>query len=81
MSPRCLEETPTEQLAWVDAMPVTYIEPGQLTSQILCGLDILIVCAYDGQVYALGNKGTPLGVPLVGGSVSFVDVSRRLDLS
>lgn len=65
-----------EDIAWVDAISIADIEPGKSRAQILAGLDILIVCANDGQVYAMSNKGTPLGVPIVGGKTIDIDVSN-----
>lgn len=58
-----------EQKAWVDAIPISEIKVGTLKSVIISGLDICLACDYDGQVYALGNKGPPLGLPLSDGSI------------
>lgn len=65
-----------EKLAWVDALDISGIAPGSLSRVVVAGLDVVVACDYDGQVYALGNKGTPLGVPLSGGSIVTSDVSQ-----
>lgn len=58
-----------EKLAWVNAAPIDELQPGFLYRRVVAGLDLVVACDFDGQVYALGNKGTPLGVPLSGGSL------------
>lgn len=58
-----------EELSWVDAIAVDEITVGALHRRVVVGLDLVFVCDNDGQVYVLGNKGTPLGTPLTGGSI------------
>lgn len=65
----------SQRLAWVDAIPIADVQPGQTYRRILSNLDICFACDEGGEIYALGNKGPPLGIPLSDGTVVTVDVS------
>lgn len=72
---KCSTELP-DDFVWVDAVEISGIDAGSLSRRVLCGLDICVACSMDGQVYAVGNKGAPLGVPLSEGSVVAIDVGE-----
>lgn len=74
LTPTCSDPV-SDEYVWVDAVQISEVDGGTLARRILCGLDVCIACANDGQVYAVGNKGTPLGVPLSEGKVVDIDVS------
>lgn len=64
-----------DKLEWVDALEISDIVVGETKRVLVTGLDICIACAQDGQVYALGNKSMPLGVPSTDGRVVDFGVS------
>lgn len=64
----CLSSA-TEDMQWVDAISTSEVSVGGLHRRLVAGLDLVFACDTDGQVYALGNKGTPLGTPLSDGRI------------
>lgn len=71
---RAVADAADSQLAWVDAIELADVQPGRAYRRVLAGLDICVACAESGEVYALANKGPPLGIPLSDGVVVSVDV-------
>ena len=55
--------------AWVQLLPTSDIEPGELKPVYTTGQNILLSCDYDGQVYASSNICPHLGTPLTDGEV------------
>lgn len=70
-------EGQSKKLAWVDAIPLSEVQPGCTYRRILANLDICFACDEGGEIYAVGNKGPPLGIPLSDGQVVTVDVSKH----
>lgn len=64
-----------EKLEWIGVLETSEIEVGSTKRIVTADLDLCIACAYDGQVYALGNKSSPLGYPLTDGEIVEIDVS------
>ncbi|KAK1862672.1 hypothetical protein I4F81_005240 [Pyropia yezoensis] len=55
--------------AWVQLLPTSDIEPGELKPIYTTGQNILVSCDFDGQVYASSNICPHLGTPLTDGEV------------
>ena len=68
----------TSSMAWVWAVNIADMSPGTMCRRILASLDLCIACSLDGEIYALGNKGPPLGVPLTDGTVVEEDVRHSI---
>lgn len=69
-----MRAAPTADLAWVQIVPLSEVEPNKSIARVVAGLDLLVACMEDGQVYCTGNKGTPTGVPLAGGKLIYLNV-------
>ena len=58
-----------ESEAWVQLLPTSDIQPGELKGVYTAGQSLLVSCDYDGQVYASANICPHLGTPLTDGAI------------
>mmetsp|Transcript_18900 Transcript_18900/g.27346 ORF Transcript_18900/g.27346 Transcript_18900/m.27346 type:complete len:211 (-) Transcript_18900:113-745(-) len=57
------------EFAWVNMGAVAEFQPNSTYPRLVEGLDLVVICTPDGELYCTGNKGTPTSVPLDSGKV------------
>ncbi|KAJ8903308.1 hypothetical protein NDN08_004417 [Rhodosorus marinus] len=61
------------EFAWVNMGAVAEFQPDNTYPRLVEGLDLVVVCTPDGDLYCTGNKGTPTSVPLDSGKLVNVE--------
>jgi len=57
------------EFAWVTMGAVAEFQADNTYPRLVEGLDLVVVCTPDGELYCTGNKGTPTSVPLDSGKI------------